>query len=164
MRDSYLSALRRDARSEGAPMIWAPNFDYWLKVNRARGTMPDKYLGMSRDGIVRAVGAAIWNRAGCARRALDDSVRELWIDLPDGSSRHEYHTPVGSIWEIYSPTEDQFSTKALTKHFVEDIDSLRAMLYVVEATEYELDGAPTLRALDETGQDGVVLSALEQKG
>lgn len=156
LRARYLNAL--NGRASGG-LVWAPNFDYWLSVNSRRGTLPPKYAGMSRNDIVRSIGGAIWNRVDTVRRVLDKSVREVWLEPRDGLRIHRYETPVGAISEEYRRTEDEYSTMALTKHFIESAEDLDIMRYVVEATEYEADYEAAFRALSETGDDGVVLSS-----
>jgi len=51
-RERYLSALKNESVDS---LVWAPNFDYWLAVNTAENTIPEKYRDMSRNDIVRAV-------------------------------------------------------------------------------------------------------------
>lgn len=154
-RERYLRALRNEKVDE---LVWAPNFDYWLNVNRADGTLPDAYINMSRNDVVRSIGGYIWNRAVGARPVLDKSVVETFIDT-DGMQVHEYETPLGSIREVYAATEGEHTSKFLAEHFIKDLESLQIMKYVVEARHYEPDYEPTLQALAETGDDGVVLNA-----
>lgn len=156
LRERYLNALRGNASDE---LIWAPNFDYWLAVNSRRGTLPPKYEGMSRNDIVRSIGAAIWNRVSTVNRVLDKSVQETWRDVADGVRVHTYVTPLGAISEEYRRTEDEYSTMALTRHFIKSVADIAIMKYVVEATDYEANYEAAKRALVETGDDGVVLSS-----
>lgn len=153
-RERYLKALRRETIDE---LVWAPNFDYWLHVNTAEGTLPEKYRGMSRNDIVRAIGGCIWNRAVGMRTVIDASVHVATRE-EDGASIHEYETPVGSVREVYLATESPHRTKFLSEHMIKDIESLRVVKYIAEATHYEPDYEPTLRALEETGDDGIVLN------
>jgi hypothetical protein len=153
-RETYLRALRNEQVDE---LVWAPNFDYWLNVHRAEDTVPPQYAGLSRNDIVRAIGATIWNRAGAIRTLLDPTVRTEWTD--EGDARvHWYHTPVGSIRAAWWPTEGAHRSRFLGEHYVKDLDSLRVMTYVAEATRYEPDYAPAQQALAETGDDGVVVT------
>jgi len=153
-RYRYLQALRNEKTDD---LVWAPNFDYWLNINQAEGTVPEKYAHMSRNDIVRAVGGCIWNRAGGLRVVLDSSVTETWS--PHGDAMiHEYRTPIGNISETHAKTEGECRARFIAEHFIKDLESLRVMKYVIEATHYEADYEPTLRALAETGDDGIVLS------
>lgn len=152
-REKYLKALRNEPVDQ---MIWAPNFDYWLHVNKAQGTLPAQYEGMPRNDIVRSVDACIWNRVSGLKTILDASVKESWLD--QGSKLvHYYETPVGIIREVHSRTENEWTSRSVTEHWVKDLASLKVMRYVVEATHYEADYAPVYKALEETGDDGVVL-------
>jgi hypothetical protein len=152
-RERYLKALRNE-KVDG--LIWVPNFDYWYQVNKARGTLPEAYRDLSRNDLVRAIDATIWNRVNGLKTIRDASVKESWHVQSDHSI-HLFETPVGTIREIYRQTEDAHSSKALTEHFIKDLDTIRTMQYVVEATAYEPDYAPVYQALSETGDDGVVL-------
>ncbi|MDD2710634.1 MAG: uroporphyrinogen decarboxylase family protein [Verrucomicrobiae bacterium] len=154
-RERYLKALRNQAVDE---WVWAPNFDYWLAVNSAEKTLPEKYAGMSRNDIVRAVGGSIWNRAIGCRGVLDASVKDVWREK-GGDQIHELTTPVGTIQEVYRETEKKTRSRFLAEHFVKNVEDLRVMQYVVEATRYEADYGPTQKALQETGDDGVVLNS-----
>ncbi len=153
-RDRYLRALHNEKVDE---LVWAPNFDYWLNVNRAEGTLPERYREMSRNDMVRAVGGTLWNRAGGIISRLDPSVTESrWVQGDD--TIHQLTTPLGSIQEVYRHSEGPHRTMALVEHFVKDLDTLEIMKYVVEATHYEPDHSATQRALDETGDEGIVLT------
>ena len=63
-RQSFLAAMK--IQPAGKKLVWAPNFDYWLAVNKAQKTLPEKYENMSRNDIVRKIGGVIWNRAKTA--------------------------------------------------------------------------------------------------
>lgn len=154
-REHYLRALRNEPVDR---LVWAPNFDYWLHVNRAEGTMPAKFRDASRNDIVRAIGGTIWNRAGGLRTQVDSTVKAVWRE-EQGRTVHEVQTPVGSVRAVYSLAEGPHRTKALTEHLVKDLESLNIVKYIVEATHYEADYAPTRQALAETGEDGIVLNS-----
>lgn len=153
-RERYLKALRNEQVDE---LVWAPNFDYWLGVNQAEGTVPKQYEGMSRNDIVRAVGGSIWNRAAGIKTVLDESVKETYRE-ENNLHVHELQTPIGVVREACAPTEGAHRATFLAEHFIKDLESLRIMKYIVEATHYEPNYEPTLKALAETGEDGIVLN------
>jgi hypothetical protein len=115
---------------------------------------------MSRNDIVRSVGGSSWNRAGAIVNRQDPAVRHTYGKRQNGAAYHEIHTPVGSISEESMPTESAYSSRALTKHFVTDIESLRVMTYVAEATDYSVNFEAAHKAMEETGEDGIVLHQL----
>lgn len=153
-RERFLKALRNEKLDD---LVWAPNFDYWLQVNTAEGTVPERYAGMSRNDIVRAIGGCIWNRAGGLRTILDGRVKEI-VRQESGAIICEYETPLGSIRQVHLRSEGDHRSMYLAEHFVKDLDSLEVMKYIVEAAHYEADYEPTVRALAETGDDGIVLT------
>jgi hypothetical protein len=155
-REQYLKALHNEPVDE---LVWVPNFDYWLTVNRAEGTLPEKYRDLSRNDIVRAIGGTIWHRATGLKQIRDSRIVERTRKEPDGRVIEELTTPLGTIRKVLSPTEGPHRAKATTEHFVKDLDSLRIQKYVVEGTHFEANYEPTLRALEETGNDGIVLNS-----
>lgn len=152
-RERYLKALNNKQVDK---LVWAPNFDYWLQVNRAEDTLPEKYKDMSRNDIVRSIGGYIWNRAPGYKTVRDKNIKELWKTEGD-ISVHEFKTPIGTVREIYCKTEGEHRSKALKEHFIKDLESLKIMKYIVEATYFEPDYQPAYEALKETGDDGIVL-------
>lgn len=101
-RERYLKALRNESVDQ---LVWAPNFDYWLHVNSAEGTIPAKYYGMSRNDIVRAVNGYIWNRVS-GLKVVYDGVEET-CRTEDDLTIHEFITPIGTVREVYVPTEEK---------------------------------------------------------
>lgn len=153
-RERYLKVLRNQ-ESDGC-LVWAPNFDYWLRVNENEGTLPEKYKGMSRNDIVRAIDGYIWNRAVGLKAVYDNSVQIKKIKGQDEIT--EITTPVGTVRCIHRKTEGEFRTKHLSEHYIKKVDDIRVMKYIAEATIFEPDYEPTLKALQETGDDGIVLN------
>lgn len=154
-RERYLKALRNEPTDQ---IVWAPNFDYWLAVNTAEGTLPEKYAGMSGNDIVRAIGGTIWRRVGGLKTVLDSSVKTR-ASSTDGVTVSEIETPIGTVRSVHKPTEGPHRSKACTEHYIKDLESLRVMQYVAEATHYEPNFEPTANALKEVGEDGVVLNS-----
>ena len=153
-RERYLKALRNEQVDK---LVWAPNFDYWLGVNKAEGTLPAKFAGMSRNDIVRTIGGSIWARECGWRQVIDTCVKMR--NFQEGElCVSEYETPLGSIRQATAATEGQHRSRAVIEHYVKDIETLKIMLFVVEATHYEADDEPTKRLLSDTGDDGIVLN------
>ena len=154
-RQRFLAAMLR--MPTDGELVWAPNFDYWLDVNRAQGTLPEKYINKSRNDIVRAVGGSIWNRAYALDWQYDPSIRHIWGERSNGVHYHEITTKIGSIYEEYTPTESEHSSYAHTKHFIQDCESLRIMTYIAEGSQPVVNFEDTYKAIKETGEDGIVL-------
>jgi len=112
-RERYLKALRNQ---QVDCLVWAPNFDYWLHVNTNEGTLPEKYKGMSRNDIVRAIGGYIWNRQQGIKTVYDRSVK-IKYDTVNDCSITEISTPVGIVRCVHKKTEGESRSKHLSEHF-----------------------------------------------
>lgn len=157
-REKYLSVLRNEEIGE---LVWAPNFDYWYNVNQAEGTIPEKYTGMSRSEIVRAVGGSIWHRCSCCISMYDLSVKTKSYKTKKGDHVTEISTPVGSVRCVQSNTEGIHRAKAVTEHFIKDIDDIKVMKYIAEATTYIPQPDIVEDALKKVGDDGIALTQTE---
>lgn len=162
-RRRFLNAMQR--KPTDGELVWAPNFDYWLAVNRAQETLPEVYKDMSRNDIVRSVGGTLWNRAHALEWQYDQSITHTYGKRPNSKhgrtgqfiSFHEIKTPIGSIYQESAPTESKHSSYAVIKHFITDIESLKIMTYVAEGSEPAVNFDATYKAMEETGEDGIVL-------
>jgi hypothetical protein len=115
---------------------------------------------MSRNNIVRAVGGTIWHRTYSFDWQFDPTIKHTWGNRPNGVKYHEITAPIGTVYEEFAPTESEHSSEAHIKHFITDYDSLRVMTYIVESSHPAVDMtfAETYKALEETGDDGIVLN------
>lgn len=152
-RERYLKALKNE---EMDAIVWSPNLDYWLHVNRNQGTLPEKYRDLPRNDIIRAIDAYIWCRVPGYKTIIDKSVKETDFEK-DGETIKIFETPIGSIRQVHTKTESEHSSRICREHFVKDIETLNILKYVVEATHYEADYEPVNTALAEVGDDGIVL-------
>ena len=152
-REAFLKAIHNEQVDE---LVWAPNFDYWLAVNSAEGTVPKDFVGMSRNDIVRAIGGTIWNRSGALNTIIDPSVKQT--NYREGENIvYEIETPVGNVRQVYLKTEGSHRSHYLSEHYIKNLDDLKVMKYIAEATSFEANYAPAKQALQDTGDDGVVL-------
>lgn len=155
-RERYLTILGK-GRADG--LTWAPNFDHWLGVNTANGTVPAKYGGLSRNDIVRSVGATIWARAGMLR-ADRPNVRERREEEPGEWVRTTYETPVGSVQTLHRYASDLTRALFLTEHVVKRVEDVRVVEFMVRDTSYSLDSKPFLECEQQVGEDGISLASM----
>ena len=71
-RERYLKAMHNQPTDQ---LVWAPNFDYWYRVNSLQKTIPEKYTGMSVSDITRKMDACIWMRAPGLETIFDSSIK-----------------------------------------------------------------------------------------
>ncbi|MBU2495268.1 MAG: hypothetical protein KJ935_02030 [Candidatus Omnitrophica bacterium] len=96
-RENYTRVLKGE-RGDRIPYV--PNFDHWLAVNLANGTLPKEYDGMSRNDIVRAVGGTIWARTGGIEVKYDAEIEVIREEIDDRIIT-EYRTPVGTVQTMH---------------------------------------------------------------
>jgi len=154
-RQRYLDALHNKQTDE---LVWAPNFDYWLHINWNQKTIPPQFNGMGRNDIVRKIDAYIWCRANGLWPVYDSSLE--FKTFSEGDQKiTEIHTPIGSIRQVHTKAESEFATPVLTEHYIKDLESLKIMKYVAEATGYKSGYQSTTDALADVADDGVVLNS-----
>lgn len=152
-REQYLKAYRNQPFER---LTWAPNFDYWLHVNTRLGRVPAEYVGMARNGIVRAVGGTIWARV-CTVGLSTPDLRTERIELGEGSWRTVTHTSKGELTALYVTLGGEDHSVFLREHPVKTADDLPALLECIRATRLSVDAAQSRRELEAAGDDGIVV-------
>jgi hypothetical protein len=156
-RQRYLTILRKQKADN---ISWVPNFDYWLHVNIANGTMPGEYEGLSRNDIVRAIDATIWARVNILNAYMEDvEVRVESVDQ-DKHIRTTYKTPVGEVSTVSTRSSDVTQAYFLTEHMVKDVSDLKVLKFIVEHTQYLPDYEAYYDCDKDVGDDGISLVAL----
>ena len=154
-RERLLCAYRGLPADRG--LCWAPNMDYWYRVNSKAGTLPESFRGMECNQIIRHVGGILWRRTGSLREVTDKSVRAVTSEV-NGKKVIRTDTPAGSMETAFSPSESRFSSMIRTEYNIRDPETLKVMRYVAEATHYEAMPDRVAEEKARIGEDGVVLT------
>jgi uroporphyrinogen-III decarboxylase len=153
--ERFLIALR-GGRPDRIP--WACNFDHWLGVNKARGTLPKEFEGVSRNDICRAIGAAIWARCGVFK-----------VETPNVkvTSREEgdslittYETPVGSIWTRHQTAPDFTRAQFLKEHAVKTSQDIEVQKFIIQDEVLAPQYDSIIEAERSAGDDGIALTGV----
>jgi hypothetical protein len=139
--------------------IWAPNFDHWLGVNRAKGTLPKEYVGLSRNDIVRATGATIWARTGILH-VEHPNVEVIKEERPGETIRTTYKMPVGQVETLSVYASDFTRALFLKEHMIKRVEDIEVVKYMAADARYTLDFAPYFQCEKEVGDDGISLVGL----
>ena len=127
---------------------WAPLIDPYFTTSLPEQNLPE----MDEIDALRYIGADIILRhVPTYLEVFDDTVK--WIDSEhDGTQRRTASTPVGDI-----SIEHKRNGKTLfeTKHFVETIEDLRVMKYVLEHMSYKENFDAFLPVAERIGDDGI---------
>lgn len=155
-RERYMRILRKETADT---VVWAPNFDHWLTVNRANGTLPAAYQGMSRNDVVRAVDATIWARSSVLKSS-SPNVKVKKNELEDKYVRTEYQTPLGSVETLHVYASDMTQALFLKEHMIKRPEDVKVVRYLVEDVQYELAPDAFLECEAEVGDDGITVVGL----
>ena len=140
-------------------LLWAPNFDHWLSVNRTNGTVPEEYRNLERNDIVRATGATIWARS----KVLEMTQPHVAVEkeeVPGEHIRTLYRTPVGSVDTLHRYASDLTRARFLTEHMIKSREDIRVVRYMAEDTEFSYDPGPFEECERQVGIDGISLVSL----
>lgn len=155
-RDRYMTILRK---GKADSIIWAPNFDHWLNVNRANGTLPEEYVGMSRNDIVRATGATIWARVNIVHVEYPN-VQVRQEEEPGVYIRRTYQTPVGEVQTLHCYATDLTHALFLKEHMIKRVEDIEVVKFMAADARYTLDPQPFYECEQEVGDDGISLVSL----
>lgn len=155
-RENYTRIL---TRKKGEFLPFVPNFDHWLNVNRSRGTLPEKYLGMSRNDIVRQVNGTIWARTGILEQDLDPEIKIRKKEYGD-KILTEYETPVGEIYTVHQYASDFTRALFLKEHWIKKREDIKVVKFIVQHSRYKINPEAFLESEKEVGQDGISLVGL----
>jgi len=136
---------------------WAPNFDHWLNVNTRNGTLPADLRGLSRNDIVRKIGAAIWARAGAYREESQGNVR-VTTRAEGDSTWTIYETPAGAVTTRHQAAPDLTRAVFLKEHMVKRVEDIEVARYLIESTTYLPSYEQFAEAEREVGEDGIALT------
>lgn len=154
-KENFYRSLRNEQPER---LVWAPNFDHWLNVNKANGTLPEEFRDMSRDDIVRKVGATIWSRTGVVESRMDGVKTRTQQDGP--ATYTYYETPVGTLCTKHETAIDECHTVFLKEHLVKKVSDLKPLKYMIESTEYAPAYENYYANEKIVGDDGIVLAGL----
>ncbi|MFH1824624.1 MAG: uroporphyrinogen decarboxylase family protein [Candidatus Firestonebacteria bacterium] len=159
-KELYLKALRNQ---EFEALTWAPNFDWWYRVNKKNNTIPEKYQGLSNNDLIKKVGGTIWRRVEIIKESYDKSVKIITTTKNKGDLQEvKYITPVGEVSTVYSKAHDASETETmfLSQHLIKKVEDIKVVKYMVECTHYELDLSSYYKEIQDVKEDGIVLTCL----
>ncbi len=146
-------------KQKGERLPFMPNFDHWLGVNNARGTMPAAYRGMSRNDIVRAVGGTIWARTYVLNHEMDPEIK-VSVEKTGDRIITRYRTPVGEVYTMQQYAPDFTRALFLKEHWIKTVNDIKVVKFITEHTTYTLDPEPFIKSEEDVGDDGISLVGL----
>lgn len=137
-------------------IAWAPNFDWWLSINTRMGTLPEEFKGLSRNDIVRKVGAAIWARTGLIESRMSPEIKVK--SFSEGDKIYTvYDTPVGTVSTMHQVASEWTKAVFLKEHLVKRVEDLKVLQFIIENTSYYPTYESFINTDKEVGDDGIAL-------
>lgn len=155
-RERFLATL---SGAYADALTWAPNFDYWLAVNTARGSLPTEYVGLSRNDIVRAVDATIWARAPLLRSEMPN-VAVSCERLDERSTKTTYRSSAGTVDTVSRACGEDYETVFLVEHMIKTPHDISVVRQMVEDITFTIDERAFLQSEADVGDDGISLVSL----
>ncbi len=146
-------------RNKGEFLTFVPNFDHWLNVNRSRGSLPEKHVGMSRNDIVRQVNGTIWARTSILEQDLEPEIKIRKKEYGD-KILTEYQTPAGQVYTVHQYTSDFTRALFLKEHWIKKREDIKVVKFIAQHSRYKINPEPFLESEKDVGQDGISLVGL----
>lgn len=120
-------------------VVWQPRIEHWFNVNTKQGTLPERYREMSL--------IELYDDLGCSVRAYDyynqaiERIRpsELWVEIIEDTPKRcvdLLHTPVGTLQQVLSRTEE---SSLVSEFYVKRIEDLEVIEYLIENEHFHFN-------------------------
>ena len=127
-RELNLRIFRRELVDQ---VLWQPRIEHWYNVNKAEGTLPERYAGMSLLEVFDDLGCSVrpyWAFNDAQRYEDSETVRHEEI-VEGPLSTVTTHTPAGKLVTVHEHTSVARHTR---KYPVETADDVRVMEWILE--------------------------------
>lgn len=146
-RPDYAAMQKAIFRGEDpGGVLWQPRIDFWYKVNKQRGTLPDHLKDASLLDVTDYCYAScryfLWDRswftdhAWLKSRQRTVEVTAQWED--DRHLRRTWHTPLGTLSQVIGYDEWKLSSHIVEFRLKQPGD-LQVMRYILEDEEWYWD-------------------------
>ena len=119
-----MHAAYRGERPDRLP--WLVNMDHWYNVNKAQGTLAERYRDWPLWEIQRDLRVSIWQRCGVVRSTSAAEGVTRREESREGGMRYLIETPLGTLTEEYTIAPDFTRARFRTKWLVASPQELRA--------------------------------------
>lgn len=119
-------------------IVYQPRIEHWYKVNKAQGTLPERYKDMSLLDVYDDLGCSIRSYhwfGGCLVTHSDPKVKGETFEQGN-KVIHRWSTPVGSIETHMVHTEVAWHTE---KFPVENRDDAKVMEYILKGQTFSFN-------------------------
>jgi len=121
-------------------VVWQPRIVHWYEVNKACGTLPERYRDMDVLEVYDDLGASprSYHWYNSAIRCVQGQDVEVSTRDQDGSVVTTYATPRGTLREVERRTEHGTASYH-TEYLVKNVEDLQVLADVVSKQTFEFD-------------------------
>ncbi len=121
-------------------LVWQPRLHHWYDVNKARGTLPPRYVGWGLLGIYDDLGAS-----PRGYHFFDDTIRtvegehvKVLVKRENDHIYTKYRTPKGSLTQVERNTEWGTATLRV-EYMLKKTEDFKVLSYVLGRQRFEFD-------------------------
>lgn len=127
-------------------VLWQPRLDWWYKVNKKRGTLPEHLQDATMLDVFDYCHAScryfLWDRSWLMDhawlRSRQKTVERTTAWESDKHLRHTWHTPIGSLTQLVDFDEWQVSSHIVEKR-IKKAEDFKILKYILEDEEWYWD-------------------------
>lgn len=133
---------------------WIPRLSIWHEANRAAGTLPERYRGVSLREVERRVFGGTAARDGVVFRQVVEQVEVCTHQVGDGETVTEYITPVGRVTTRHRRMARAGIQDAQTEFMLKQREDYSVARYLIEQTQYEPTYEQYIEYENDVGEEG----------
>jgi len=121
-------------------LVWQPRLHHWYHVNKARGTLPSKYMGADVLDVYDDVGASPrgYHYFNDTVRCVEGDKVQLRVKDEADHILSKYITPKGSLTQVERKTEWGVASLRV-EYFLKNIEDFRLLEYILRHQTFEFD-------------------------
>jgi len=149
-RERILAVFRGEKTDK---VVWQPRIDHWYDVNKALGTLPERYKGKELLEIYDDLGASprTYRFFRDTIRCLQDGEVEVRTRDDGETISTTFVTPKGKLREVRKKTVHGASTYH-TEYFIKGVEDLEVLAYVLREQRFEFDRQLYLELVEKFGE------------
>lgn len=128
--------------NRGVPdrLVWQPRLHHWYYVNKARGTLPERYKGLDLLQIYDDLGASprAYHYFNDTIRCVEGAGVQIHRVEDEKYIYVKYETPKGKITQVERKTEYGISSMRV-EYFLKSIGDFEVLAYVLRRQRFEFD-------------------------
>jgi len=148
-RDMNLAIFRGE---DPGGVLWQPRIDFWYRVNKKRGTLPNHLNDASLNDLYDYCHASIrYFTKPLKVNYHSVSMNEIHID--DDKAAIEYKTPIGTLREVYHYDEWGLS-RFRSEYKIKTPEDFRVLKYILQDEEWTFDEEIYQQDVERVGDRG----------